>query len=236
MLFVGIVYGLYFGVNEFLNIAYKSNKIIIKDIDIFGAKNITKAEIRVLLPFRIGDNLLKVNLSEAELEIKKLKPELRNIIISRCWQRIKIKLYEREPEAFITQNGEIYGIDFDDKPFPLCGFMSKMNVPKIIYKNDFDRKRLLNFIKRFKPVCGSFLDNILEIKINNTDDIVLITRDNVTIIWGKETFEYLSDKFKRLQKIYNDVISKYKQIEYINMTLYYLGRVIVKPGVKILVK
>lgn len=225
----GIVYGLYFGGNELLDVAYKSDKMIIKDIDIVGAKNVTKAEIKELLSFKIGDNLLKVKLSEAESEIKKLKPELKNIIINRRWQKIKIKLYERTPEAFIMQKGEMSGIDFDDKPFPLRGFMSEMKIPKIIYKNDEERKRLLGFIKRFRSICGGFLDNILEMKINNMDDIIFIAANNATIVWGEEMPEHLSHKFKKFQKVYENAISKYKQIEYIDMNFYSSGRIIVKP-------
>ncbi|MDR1662867.1 MAG: FtsQ-type POTRA domain-containing protein [Endomicrobium sp.] len=234
--FGGIAYGLYFGINELLNIAYKSDKIVIKDINIVGAKNITKAEIKELLPFKIGDNLLKVKLSEAEAEIKKLKQELKNIVINRRWQKIKIKLYERTPEAFIVQNGEIRGIDFDDKPFPLRGFMSEMKIPKIVYKSDEERKRLLDFIKRFKFICDGFLDNILEMRINNTDDIIFVTADSMTIIWGEEMPEHLSNKFKKFRKVYGDAISRFKQIEYLNMNLYSSGRIIVKPVTGILAK
>ncbi|MDR1122616.1 MAG: FtsQ-type POTRA domain-containing protein [Endomicrobium sp.] len=236
MSFGVIVCSLYFGINEILSIIYKSDKIIIKDIDIIGAKNITKAEIKEILPFKVGDNLLKVKLFETESEIKKLKPELKNIIINRRWQKIKIKLYERTPEAFVTQNGEIYGIDFDDMTFPLRGFMGEMKVPKIIYKNDEERKRLLDFIKRFKLSCDGFLNNILEMRINSTDDIVFVVTDNTTIIWGGEMSEHLPNKFKKFRKVYEDAISRYKQIEYINMNLYSFGRIVVKPVVGILTK
>jgi cell division protein FtsQ len=229
LLFGGIVYGLYFGINKVLSLAYKSDKMIIKNIDISGTKNVTKTEIKELIPFKIGDNILKVNLSESESEIKRLKPELKNIVISRRWQKIKIKLYERTPEAFVVQNDEMFGIDFDDEPFPLRGFMSEMKIPKITYRADKERKRLLDFIKRLKAISSEFLDNIVEMKINNTDDIIFVAADNTTVIWGEEMPEHLYNKFKKFQKVYEDAISKYKQIEYINMDLYFSGRIIVKP-------
>jgi cell division protein FtsQ len=229
----GIVCSLYFGINKLLSIAYKSDKMIIKNIDISGDKNVTKAEIKELIPLKIGDNILKVDLSKAESEIKKLKPELKNIVISRGWQKIKIKLYERTPEAFIVQSNEMFGIDFDDKPFPLRGFMSEIKVPTIIYKNDKERKRLLDFIKSLKSICSEFLNNISQMKINNTDDIIFISANSTTIIWGEEMPEHLYNKLRRFQKVYEDAISKYKQIEYINMDLYFSGRIIVKPAAKI---
>ncbi|MDR0977775.1 MAG: FtsQ-type POTRA domain-containing protein [Endomicrobium sp.] len=230
LLFAVVVYALYFGAIKLFDIVSKSDKIIIKNIEIVGVKNVTKAEIKELLPFKTGDNLLKVKLSEAESEIKKLKLELKNITIRRRWQKIKIKLYERTPEAFVMQNGEVMGIDFDDKPFPLRGFMSNMKVPQIICKNTKERKRLLDFIKNFKCICGDFLKNITEIKLNSTDDIVFVTADNATVFWGEDMPKNMVNKFKKFKKVYDSSISRYKQIEYINMELYFSGRIIVKPA------
>jgi cell division protein FtsQ len=212
-----------------LNIIYGSDKIIVKNIEVIGTKNVTKAEIKELLPFKIGDNLLKIDPSKAENEIKKLKPELKNIVISRRWQKVKVRLYERTPEAFVVCGGVLFGIDFDDKPFPLRGLMNTMKIPKIIYKFSDKRKQLLNFIKRFNSVCGDFLINISEIKLSGTDDIIFIMDDNTIIFWGKEMPEHLAYKFKKFQKIYADAMTKYKRIKYIDMTLYHLGRVTVMP-------
>ncbi|MDR3071781.1 MAG: FtsQ-type POTRA domain-containing protein [Endomicrobium sp.] len=221
--------GVYFSGKKLLDIASRSDKIIVKDIDIVGTKNITKAEIKELLPFKIGDNLLKINLSEAEEEIKKLKPELKKIVIKRRWQKVKVRLYERTPEAFVVCNSEKEGIDFDNRPFPLRGFMSAMKVPKIIYQSDGERWKILNFIKRFKRICGEFLDNISEIKFSSTGDLIFVMNSNTVIFWGDEIPERLSPKFKKFQKIYVDAMAKYKQIEYIDMTLYCSGKATVKP-------
>jgi cell division protein FtsQ len=223
------MFTIYIACKKMLDIAYNSDKMTIKDIKIVGAKNVTKTEIRELLPFNMGDNLLKINLSQAENEIKKLKPELKNIVIRRSWQKVQVKLYERVPEAFIVSNGELLGVDFDDMPFPLRGFIGAMKVPKLFYKTDKERKQLLAFIKRFKTVCEDFLSNILEIKMSTTGDIIFIINPNTVVFWGDEMPEQLYFKFKEFKKIYVDAISRYKNIEYIDMTLYSLGRAIVKP-------
>ncbi|MDR3275507.1 MAG: FtsQ-type POTRA domain-containing protein [Endomicrobium sp.] len=229
VLIVLLAFFVYFGFKKLLSLAYESDKIVVKNIEVIGTKNVTKAEIKELLPFKIGDNLLRINLSEAEDKIKILKPELKNILISRRWQKVKVKLYERTPEAFVICENELFGIDFDDTPFSLRGFMSTMKVPKLFYKSDSEIKELLNFIKRFKAVCGDFIENICEMKISNTGDIVFVMRDNTVIFWGNESNEHLSNKFKKFQKIYIDAISKYKHLEYIDMTLYGFGRAVVKP-------
>jgi cell division protein FtsQ len=232
LLFVSILL-IFFCGKKLLAIAYKFDKIVIKDIEVVGTKNVTKAEIKELLPFKIGDNLLKINLSEAEEKIKKLKPELKNILISRHWQKVKVRLYERTPEAFVVHNDTLFGIDFDDKLFCLRGLMSTIKIPKITYKSSNERRQILSFIKRFNSVSGGFLVNISEIKFSGADDIIFIMNNNTIVFWGKEMPEYLACKFKKFQKIYADAMTKYKQIKYIDMTLYHLGRATVKPIVEV---
>jgi cell division protein FtsQ len=215
-----------------MSFVYESDKIIVKDIEIVGTKNVTKTEIKELLPFKTGDNLLRINLSKAEDEIKRLKPELKNITINRSWQKVKIKLYERTPEGFVMCGDAVFGIDFDDNLFPLRGFMAATKVPKLFYKSDVERKKLLSFVKSFKSVCGGFLSDVSEMKFSSTGDVIFVTHGNTVIFWGDGGQDILSHKFNRFQKIYADTMLKYKQIEYIDMTLYNFGRVIVKPVVE----
>ncbi|MCL1971750.1 MAG: FtsQ-type POTRA domain-containing protein [Endomicrobia bacterium] len=220
---------IYIGAKKLVGYVYASESIMVKEIDVVGCKNVTKAEIRELLPFKIGDNLLKINLSEAEEEIKKVKPELMNISINRRWQKVRVKLYERTPEAFVMSGGEIMGVDFEDKPFPLRGFMSGMKIPVIAYKTESERSDILKFLKIFKPACEDFLDNIAEIRFSKTGDIVFKTYDGTVIFWGDERPEYVKHKFDKLKKIYVDAVNKHKEIEYIDMTFYELGKAVVKP-------
>jgi cell division protein FtsQ len=219
----------YFGGKNLMNLAYESDKMIVKDIEVTGTKNVTKTEIKELLPFKTGDNLLKINLSKAEDEIKRLKPELKNIVINRSWQKVKIKLCERAPEAFVMCGDAVFGIDFDDNLFPLRGFMGVTKVPKLFYRSDVERKKLLSFVKSFKSVCGDFLSDISEMKFGGIGDVIFVTHSNTVIFWGDVGQDVLLHKFNRFQKIYADAILKYKQIEYIDMTLYSFGRVTVKP-------
>jgi cell division protein FtsQ len=228
-LFVFFPVLVYSGVKKLINLAYESDKMIVKDIEVVGTKNVTKTEIKELLPFKTGDNLLKINLSKAEEEIKRLKPELKNITINRSWQKVKIRLYERTPEAFVMRGDAVFGIDFDDNLFPLRGFMGATKVPKLFYRSDVERKKLLSFVKSFKPVCDDFLSDVSEMKFSGTGDVIFVTRGNTVIFWGDTRQDVLAYKFNRFQKIYTDAISKYKHIKYIDMTLYDFGRVIVKP-------
>ena len=221
----------YIGGKKLVGYVYASESIMVKEIDVTGCKNVTKTEIKELLPFKIGDNLLKINLSEAEEEIKKVKPELMDISINRRWQKVRVKLYERTPEAFVMSGGEMMGVDFENKPFPLRGFMSGMKIPVIKYKLEDERGDILNFIKIFKPACDDFINNIAEIKYSNSGDIVFTTNDGIVIYWGDERHEYIKHKFDKFRKIYADAVTKHKDIEHIDMTFYGLGKAVVKPRI-----
>jgi cell division protein FtsQ len=142
---------------------------------------------------------------------------------------VRVKLYERTPEAFVEHNGEMMGVDFDDKPFPLRGFMGGMKIPVIAGKTEDERKNIVKFIGVFKNVCGDFFDNIAEIKYSNSGDIVFKTYAATVIYWGDERAEHMRHKFDKLQKIYADAVTKHKEIEYLDMTYYGLGKAIVKP-------
>jgi cell division protein FtsQ len=230
LLFALLCFLIYLGVQKLAGCVYAAESITVKEIDVLGCKNVTKTEIKELLPFKIGDNLLKIDLSEAENKIMEVKPELKDISINRRWQKVRVKLYERTPEAFVLSGREVLGVDFENKPFPLRGFMSGMKIPTIIHKTEEERGDILKFIKAFKPVCGDFLDNISEIKYSNSKDIVLKTYDGAVIYWGDERPENMAHRFDKFQKIYVDAAAKHKGIEYIDMTFYELGRAVVKPA------
>ncbi|MDR1195676.1 MAG: FtsQ-type POTRA domain-containing protein [Endomicrobium sp.] len=231
-LLVLLCFLIYAGGKKLIGYAYASESMTIKEIDVIGCKNVTKAEIKELLPFKIGDNILEVNLSETEDKIMEVKPELKDISINRRWQKVRVKLYERSPEAFVVSGKDVLGIDFEDKPFPLRGFMSGMKIPTIKYKNEAERSAILKFIKIFKPVCDDFLDNIAQIKYSNSGDIVFTTYDGTVIYWGEERPEHMAHKFDKLLKIYADAATKYKEIELIDIGFYESGKAVVRPGVE----
>jgi cell division protein FtsQ len=229
VLSAGLCFLLYAGAKKLVGIVYAADSLSIKEIEVLGAKNVSKAEIKALLPFKAGDNILKADLGAAEDEIRKLKPELKDISVNRRWQRVNVRLYERTPEAFVLIGKELCGIDFDDKPFPLRGFMSSMQVPEISCSNEAERGELLKFIKTFKTVCNDFIDGVAAVKFGLSGDVVLKTRDGAEIFWGEDRAEWLAHKFDKFQKIYVDAKARYGAIEYVDMTLYDSGRAVVRP-------
>jgi cell division protein FtsQ len=225
-----LIISIYYISKNIFYVIYKSNKIIIKKIEIIGIKNLKKHEIEKLFPFKIGDNILKIDLLKIKKDIKKNKPELEDIFIKCCFRKIKIKICERNPEAYIILNNENIGIDYKGVLFPLNDFINYKKIPKIIYKTNYEKKILLDFIKKFKTICDDFFYNIVELRFNNIGDIVFVTDRNIIVFWGCNVKQDdLKYKFEKFIKIYNDAINRYKIIEYINMTNYSSGKVFVKP-------
>jgi cell division protein FtsQ len=229
LLVILIGYLLYLGGNKLYSLICNLSVFTIKTIEVDGMKNIAKTEVLAILPFSEGDNLLKINLPQTEIEIKRLKPELKDIKISRHFHKLKVKLRERTPIAFTERDGRLFGIDFDNSIFPLRGFMGAMALPKINCKTEIQRLELLNFIKEFKPVCGNFFNDIAEIEISDAGDIIFIIRNGAKVFWGEPEIKKLKYKFNMFQKIYVNAIDKYKHLEYVDMTFYDKGRAVVKP-------
>jgi cell division protein FtsQ len=231
LIFFGVLVWLVcFAIMRFYNYTSTSEKFIIKDIEIVGGKNVTKTEIRELLPFKAGDNIIKVNLSQARDEIKALKPELKNIKISRQWQKVYIKLYEREPEAFVQENGVTAGIDFENTPFPLRGYMSESLVPELAYKTLDGRAFLIKFVKALKTAgAKDFLTRAQTISLGSSEGVTITMRDGTMVFWGDVDFSLVARKFKKAKEVYKKAISSYGAIDYIDMSFYDDGRALVKP-------
>jgi cell division septal protein FtsQ len=63
-----------------LNSFFHSDTFTIRQVEIHGAKNISDSEIIALLPFRPGDNILRIFVGETERNIRECKPELKLFI------------------------------------------------------------------------------------------------------------------------------------------------------------
>jgi len=205
-------------------------KFQIQTIEIVGGKNVTQVEIKELIPFKTGDNLFKVDLSDAEDKIKLLKPELKDITMSRRWKKILIKLKERQPEVFIPQGESFIGLDFDNISFGLRGHMFEMKIPVLRYVSNKQRADLLNFVKFIKPYAKDFMSRITEIKYGEVDDIVFMIDGKTTVYWGSINKAEIKDKTKKMIEVFTDASSKYPGVEYMDLNFLDKNKIIVKPG------
>ena len=212
---------------------YASDMLLIENIEVNGCKNVVATEIKELVYFKVGDKLLRINLSRAQKEIQKEKPELKMISMSRSWKNksVSIELVERKPEVFIYQNKNLFGLDFDNMPFPLIGNMVDTQVPVLKYKTVPERTELLNFIKISKPYMDSFFSQIKEIYLEEiTNDVVFITREGSKIFFGQIKKNDIENKIKKMLKILNDSNKRFDGLEYVDLTFLDLSKnkVIVK--------
>jgi cell division septal protein FtsQ len=214
-----------------IDFIYGLEIIKIKDIEIVGAVCLSESEIKKLVDFEIGDNIFSANLSELESKILEKKPEIKTIAIDRSFfdgglSKIRIEILERAPVAFVkTQNG-IKAIDDEIKEFNVRGQMKDLRLPIISYKTTFEAGEILDFIKNIKIINEDFLANIKEIK--SIDGIrVLIISDGTMVYWGDEDVN-LAKKINMFERIYGDAKMRLSKIDYIDMSVYNLGRAIVK--------
>jgi cell division protein FtsQ len=210
---------------------YTCEKFQIETIEIVGYKNVTQIEIKELIPFQVGDNLFKVNLSDAENKIKVLKPELKDITMLRRWKRVLIKLKERQPEVFILQGTSLIGLDFDNVSFGLRGHMFDMEIPVLIYTTTEEKLKLLEFVKLLKPYAKDFIHRITEIKYGEVDDIILIIDKKTIVYWGEFNKAKIKDKTKKMLVVFEDAVKKYTNIDYMDLTFLEKNKIIVKPTV-----
>jgi cell division protein FtsQ len=208
---------------------FHSDIFRIRKIDIEGNHNVTSNEVIALLPFREGDNLFQVGLSEASDNVRQCKPELKNIALCRRWQRVLIKIDERLPLACVTVDGQRMGIDEDNVPFPLRGRLSREPLPEIIGTPDTDRQTIVKFIKMFASESKEMSGRIARLQLEPVDDIVFETNDNLKVYWGQAEKDKIKPKLKRLAQVLADAKTRFAGVEYVNLCFFDDGRIIIKP-------
>lgn len=198
----------------------EDERFFVEDIEVVGCNNLTETEIKNLVPFKIGDNMLMICLSDTKKQLQEQKPELKNISLTRNWKekKILISLEERTPEVFIFKGESKIGLDFDDKPFSLRGNMFDMSIPVLTYSDKQERVLLLNFFKQFKKYMADYIPDIKEIKHGEVEDIILKMNDK-TICWGQIQYKKIEEKAEKLKKVLNDLNGRGIKAEYIDLSL-----------------
>lgn len=213
---------------------YDDDRLFIDNIEVVGCNNVTETEIKNLIPFKVGDNMLKICLLDTKRQLQKQKPELKKISLTRKWKekKIVISLEERTPEVFILKGENKIGLDFDNKPFSLRGKMFEMKVPVLVYSNDTEKESLLSFFKQFKKYMGEFVPNIKEIKYGEVEDVILNMGDK-TVCWGQAQYKKMEEKADKLKTVFEDLSNKNISAKHIDLSLIdnNKGRIIVKTAV-----
>lgn len=213
---------------------YANEKFFIDTIEITGCQNVTESEIKQLIPFQIGDSLIKVDLSSSEKELAEYKPELKNVSMNRKWKekKVLISLQERLPEVFIYDiDKNKIGLDFDNKPFNLRGEMFNMQLPILLCNNEHERENLLNFFKKIKFYLSDLVPEMEDLKYGEVEDIILTMKGKTKIYWGLPKDNKIKEKSEKLLAILKDLSKKYDSIDYIDLSFLddNKDKVIVKP-------
>jgi cell division septal protein FtsQ len=211
------------------NFLYTSEHFRISRIEVKGLKNMAQAEITPLLAFKQGDNMFRADLSAAEKAIEKYKPELKKASVSRGWQKIVVRLEERSPVASVALDGQLFGVDQDNKPFPLRGSWTKAPLPEIKCQAEPDRRKVLDFVREFAPKAGEIFPQVLRFYLEPMNRIVFDFKDGSRILWGPAETAKLGAKLARLTQVLEESKARFASFEYVNMSFFDDGRIIVKP-------
>jgi cell division protein FtsQ len=178
--------------------------------------------------------MLKVWLSPVEKNLRKSKPELKNINISRGWKKVKIEFEEREPIAVVKVKDRLCGVDKDNIPFPLRGkwiLDSSEKLPRINVDDTAFRQDVLDFIGTVKLKAEKLYDNISCVYTEPSDTVVFVQRNETKILWGTPNKSGFNDKLGKLYMIQADAAKRFSGLEYINLCYFDDGRIIVKPRI-----
>ena len=142
-----------------------------------------------------------------------------------------VDLQERVPVACVNINGQDLGVDQDNKPFPLRGNWTKTFLPEIATTEEADRRVALNFIKVFVREArpGGNFPEVRRYSVEPINRIVVELKDGSKIFWGIFDAVKVPEKFKRLSQVLEEAGARYSAFEYINLSFYDEGRILVKP-------
>ncbi|MCB4791393.1 MAG: FtsQ-type POTRA domain-containing protein [Elusimicrobia bacterium] len=222
----------FWGYKSIYYFVFDSGIFTINKIDIKGLENITKSEIMALVPFRVGDNMFKVWLSTVENGLEKNRPELKDVSISRRWKAIKISLEERKPIAYFVVNNQKIGIDSENKPFSLRGHWAsdtEMKLPLVLTDDASGREKIIEFIAMVRAENEDIYKKIEYLNVEPIDSIVLKLRNGYKIIWGPADKNALKRKLNKLFQVQKDSEKRFIKIDYINISYFDDGRIVVKP-------
>jgi cell division septal protein FtsQ len=222
-------FGALFGYHILSNFLFCSDCFKIKTIEVRGARNISSSEILALTPFRKGDNLFAAPVSATQENLRQCKPELKKLSISRAWQGIIIRFEERVPVAFMRTGNERFGLDDENKPFPLRGMYAKKHLPEIVAQDDAGRKDILNFAKVFASKAKDIYPNITKFTSEPAGNVAFNMNDGLKIFWGDCDENKIKPKLIKLNKVLFDAGERFNAIEYVNLCFYESGRIIIKP-------
>lgn len=211
------------------NFLFTSDAFKIRAIEVRGGKNITQSEILALLPFRPGDNIVKLWISETEKNIQQCKPELQRISVRRGWKKVIVSLEERQPVACVMLDGQRLGLDAENKVFPLRGKLVREALPEVTCRNETDRKEILEFVRLFAPAAKELYPNVVRFGLESLNDIVFDFKGGPRVFWGPLEKDQLESKLKRLAQVMDDAKARFSGMEYINLCYFDNGRILVKP-------
>lgn len=219
---------------------FTSSVFNLREIVVKGAGQLAVSEIISRVPWRLGENIFTCKLSSERRNLLRFFPRIEKVWIYRMLpDKIVIKIKERQPVCRILEANFIpscRGVDRNGVCFELTALelQEYENGPFLLLtgqKDVSELKPLLEFTGELKKMYNNIWRDTYSLSMNGYGEITTVSKDGLTICWGK----YLSTKdlFAKVQAIKNvqeKSLGRGEKIKYLDLNLFGLGRIIVRPA------
>lgn len=205
---------------------YLKKTLKVTEIIFIGNQHLNRADLKNLMRVSENDPLLSISTKEIYKNIKQ-SPWVKDVRVRKELSgKIIIQVFETTPTAILFLSKRPYFIDSEGTILeevidhsmiflPIIREIDPLNNPDV-YREAIT---LVNLFKEKKIMISS---GQVEIFGNSTDDLTLKI-DDLVIKVGSGDYE---KKFKRLEKVKDDIMQRYTSIEYIDLR--FAEQVIVK--------
>ncbi|MGQ9513202.1 cell division protein FtsQ/DivIB [Thermodesulfitimonas sp.] len=190
----------------------------IREVQVEGNKGVAAKEITGAARIPPGENIFRVNLKEAAVRVKRI-PAVKEVVVTRCLpNRIRIKVWERNPVAFVPGKDGLYALDEAgvcigrarvDCPLPVVTGTGSAPAPGKSLTTEGYRTAVM-VLKAFDPKLTA---RLAEVHVTPYQVVELFTSEGVKVYFGRP--EKLTEKGLILSRLL-DALGNYK-VAYIDL-------------------
>jgi cell division protein FtsQ len=184
-----------------------STWLAVDTVEVNGAQTVTAEEIRARADIETGQQLVRVDVAEAEARVRSLAV-VKTVEVTRQWpDRVLVTIEERVAIAVVDIGGRLRGMDaegvvFADYKRPPPG------LPRVETSIGTTSEALREAAKVISALPESLTALVEHLQVETVDQISLVLRDGRVVIWGSSAdsetkAEVLEELLKTPAQVYD---------------------------------
>lgn len=195
----------------------------VDSITVLGNQHLTKEKVILASGLSAGDNLLTETPSIVRTRLMQ-NPWIKQVKVDHRFPGgVRITVTERKPETMIKYYGSFLVLDGEFRVLELVedvnvrklSVVTGVEVPRALLGEQLSDPRLDGAIKCLRALQEPWRTEIAEVNIGEAGDLILYSRDAVTIFVGQAV--NLEVKMAELAAVWNDIRQKGLLVEYIDL-------------------